>query len=58
MSKETLEGNDVVNSTLSRIGINRSMLITLALLPWAWDGVSWLSNAARALWDLISGVGS
>ncbi len=34
--------NDVVASTLGRVGINRSMLITLALLPFAWEGVNWV----------------
>jgi len=50
-------GNDVVTNTLGRVGVNRSLLVTLALLPWAWNGVSWLADAVRALWDLIAGVG-
>ena len=48
--------NDVVASTLGKVGINRSMLITLALLPFAWDGVNWVAGAVRELWNLIASV--
>lgn len=51
-------GCDVVTSTLRKVGVNRSMLVTLALLPFAWDGVTWLADAVRSLWDLVSGMGS
>jgi|TARA_Y100000310_G_scaffold121086_1_gene119866 hypothetical protein len=50
-------GTDVVTNTIGRVGVNRSMLVTLALLPYAWEGVAWLADAVRSLWDLISGVG-
>ena len=48
--------NDVVASTLGKVGINRSMLITLALLPFAWEGVNWVAGAVRELWDLVASV--
>ena len=48
--------SDVVASTLSKVGINRSMMITLALLPFAWDGVNWVAGAVRELWNLIASV--
>jgi len=48
--------SDVVASTLGKVGINRSLLITLALLPFAWDGVNWVAGACRELWNLIASV--
>ena len=51
-------GTDVLTSALGRVGVNRSMLVTLALLPFAWEGVSWFADAIRSLWDLVAGVGS
>ena len=30
---------DAVTNTLCRIGVTRGTLVTLALLPFAWDGV-------------------
>ncbi len=42
---------------LSRIGLCRSTLVTLALVPFAWDGVEWFVNSIRSLFDLVSGVG-
>jgi len=49
-------GCDVVTKTLCRVGISRSMLITLALLPFAWEGVNWVGGAIRELWGLIAGI--
>ena len=46
--------NDVVASTLGKVGINRSLLITLALLPFAWEGVNWVTGAVRELWNLVA----
>ena len=54
--KECCSTNDVVSSTLGKVGINRSMLITLALLPFAWEGVNWVAGAVRELWNLIASV--
>ena len=49
-------GTDVVASTLGRVGITRSLLVTLALLPFAWEGVNWVAGAVRELWNLIASV--
>ena len=49
-------GTDVVTNALGKIGVCRSMLITLALLPFAWNGVTWVGGAVRELWELIQGV--
>ena len=49
-------GTDVVTNALGKIGVCRSMLITLALLPFAWDGVNWVGGAVRELWNLIASV--
>ena len=49
-------GTDVVTNALGKVGVCRSMLITLALLPFAWNGVTWVGGAIRELWELIQGV--
>ena len=49
-------GTDDVTNALSKVGVCRSMLITLALLPFAWNGVTWVGGAIRELWGLIQGV--
>jgi hypothetical protein len=49
-------GTDVVTNALGKVGVCRSMLITLALLPFAWNGVTWVGGAVRELWELIQGV--
>ena len=49
-------GCDVVTRTLCRVGVNRSMLVTLALLPFAWRGVRWVGSAINDLWSAISGA--
>ena len=46
--------NDVVANTLGRVGINRSLLITLALVPFAWEGVVWVGQALESLWGLVT----
>ena len=50
------KGDDIVVSTLGRIGVTRSLLVTLALLPFAWEGVNWVTGAVRELWNLIASV--
>ena len=45
------------SKVLCKIGVCRSTLVTLALVPFAWDGVLWFADAVRSLFDLISGVG-
>ncbi len=57
MSKSNVCGtecSDVVTKTLSRVGVNRSMMITLALVPFAWDGVVWCGQAIESLWSLVT----
>ena len=44
-------GNDFVGSWLGKIGISRSFLVTLALVPFAWDGVLWFRDAIATVWD-------
>ena len=63
MSNEVCEktacGSDVVTRTLSKVGVCRSMMITLALLPFSWDGVVWVADALHSLWTAAtSAVGS
>ena len=47
-------GGDVVTSTLGKIGVTRSMMITLALIPFTWDGVVWCGQALQSLWGLVT----
>jgi len=56
--KSCCDSSDVVTNVLGKVGVNRSMMITLALLPFAWNGVTWLTSAVKSLWDLIAGVGA
>ena len=42
---------DIISRGLGKVGICRSMLVTLALLPFAWDGVLWAADVVRFLWD-------
>ena len=44
-------GNDVITKTIGKVGITRSMVITLALLPYAWSGVVWVADAVQSLWN-------
>ena len=46
--------NDVVSRTLCKVGVTRSMMITLALVPFAWDGVVWCGQALQSLWGLVT----
>ena len=47
-------GTDVVTNALGKVGICRSMLITLALVPFAWDGVVWCGQALQSIWALVT----
>jgi hypothetical protein len=47
-------GEDVITRGLKKVGICRSMLITLALIPFAWEGVAWAASAVNALWGLAT----
>ena len=55
MSKQECS-NDMLSSMMCKMGVTRSMLITLALLPFAWDGVTWVASAVRSLWNLVASV--
>jgi hypothetical protein len=46
--------DDVVTNTFGKVGVNRSMMITLALIPFAWDGVVWVGQAVNSLWGLVT----
>ena len=46
----------MVQNMMSKMGVNRSMLITLALLPFSWEGVTWVAGAVRSLWNLVASV--
>ena len=47
-------GDDVVTNTFRKVGVTRSMMITLALIPFAWDGVVWVGQAIESLWGLVT----
>jgi len=42
---------DIVSRSLAKVGVCRSMLFTLALLPFAWEGVVWVASAVKSIWD-------
>tara|TARA_R110000824_G_scaffold388324_1_gene583846 strand:+ start:347 stop:556 length:210 start_codon:yes stop_codon:yes gene_type:complete len=51
--------NDVVTKAFAKVGVCRSMLVTLALLPFAWSGVMWAAGAVKSVWDAATtAVGS
>lgn len=58
MSKSNVCGtecsSDVVTNALKKVGVCRSMLITLALVPFSWDGVVWVGQALQSLWGLVT----
>jgi len=47
-------GKDILGKWLGKIGINRSMLVTLALVPFAWEGVLWFRDAIATVWDAVT----
>jgi len=50
---------DVVTKALGKVGVCRSMMITLALLPYSWNGVVWVADAVHSLWNAATtAVGS
>ena len=49
-------GCDKLTCLLSKVGLNRSMLVTLALLPFAWNGFVWLKNAVIDIVFAVSRV--
>lgn len=64
MSKTTGEtchttgsGNDFFGKWLCKVGVNRSCLVTLALIPFAWEGVLWFRDAIATVWDAATAWG-
>ena len=49
---------DVIGKTLKKFGVCRSTLITLALIPFAWDGVIWFRDAIATVWDAVTSWGA
>ena len=49
-------GCDCVGRVLCRCGINRSLLVTFALIPFAWRGVVFTANAIMDGIDIIAGA--
>jgi hypothetical protein len=47
-------GNDVVGKFFGKFGVSRSTLVTLALVPFAWDGVLWFRDAISAIWNAVT----
>lgn len=47
-------GCDKVSCLLSKVGISRSLLVTLALLPFAWGGVLLAKNLVVGVWGLLT----
>ena len=49
---------DIIGKTLKKFGVCRSTLITLALIPFAWDGVIWFRDAIATVWDGVTSWGA
>jgi len=47
-------GCDKVACVLGKVGITRSLLITLALLPFSWNGAAFLVNAVVGAWNALA----
>jgi hypothetical protein len=50
-------GNDFVGKWLGKVGVTRSCLVSLALIPFAWDGVIWFRDAIATIWDAVTAWG-
>ena len=50
-------GEDFAAKWLGKVGISRSFLVTLALVPFAWDGVLWFRDAIATIWDAATAWG-
>ena len=46
-------GCDRLTRLLSRVGFNRSALVTLALLPYSWAGLAWSWNSFIGVADVL-----
>ena len=49
-------GCDKVSCWLGKVGVSRSLLITLALLPFAWNGVSLIKDGVVYAWNAVAGA--
>lgn len=47
-------GWDFLAKGLTKVGVTRSLLITLALLPFAWNGVTLVANGFAHLWRVAT----
>ena len=52
------DGNDFAIRWLGKVGVNRSLLITLALVPFAWDGILWFRDAISWACDSVTTWGT
>ena len=50
-------GQDFVSKWLGKVGGTRSCLISLALIPFAWEGVLWFRDAIATVWDAAASWG-
>jgi len=50
-------GQDFVGKWLGKVGVTRSCLISLALIPFAWEGVLWFRDAIATVWDAATAWG-
>ena len=50
-------GQDFVGKWLGKVGITRSCLVSLALIPFAWEGVLWFRDAIATVWDAAASWG-
>lgn len=47
-------GTDFLTNALGRVGINRSLLLTLAIIPFASNGLLWVANLIGRGYEAIS----
>jgi hypothetical protein len=47
-------GCDKLSCLLSKVGVTRSLMITLALLPFAWQGVNFVAEGLSAAWQIVT----
>lgn len=47
-------GCDKLSCLLSKVGISRSLLVTLALVPFAWNGVVLCASALESVWSVLT----
>lgn len=47
-------GCDKLSCLLSKVGVTRSLLITLAVIPFAWKGVVLCATGLEAIWHVLT----